>query len=62
MNFEDLLKKAIRLLIAKKKLASLVYIEKKCQGVEDIILKCDCKSCIDFNTSSFNIPPSVQTY
>lgn len=40
MNFDDLLKKAIRHLEAKKKLASLIHVKKKNQEVEDLVQKC----------------------
>ncbi len=46
MDFDDLLKKAMALLGAKKKLASLVQVEKKSQEVEDLVEKCDYKTRI----------------
>ena len=62
MDLDDLLKKAIGLLMAKKKLANLVHVEKESQGVEDLIIKCDYKSCISFNSSFFVTPPSISAY
>lgn len=43
MDFDDLLKKAMGLLGAKKKLASLVQVEKAGQEVENLVGKCDYK-------------------
>lgn len=41
MDFEDLLKKAMELLMAKKILVSLIQVKKKIQGVEDLVVKCN---------------------
>ena len=41
MDFDDLLKKAMRLLRAKKKLASMVQVENESQEVEDLMEKCN---------------------
>ena len=46
MDFDDLLKRDMGLLGAKKKLANLVQVEKKSQKVEDLIEKCDYKTRI----------------
>ncbi len=46
IDFSDLLKKAMRLLGAKKKLASIVKVEKKSQEVKDLVEKCDYKTHI----------------
>ncbi len=46
IDFDDLSKKTIGLLKAKKKLASLVQVEKKSQEVEDLVEKCDYKTRI----------------
>ena len=62
MEFENLLKKAIGLLMAKKKLASLVHVEKKSRRVEDLIVKYDYKSHIVCNPSYFIMPPSIPAY
>lgn len=62
MDFEDLLKKAMRFLMAKKKLVSLVHVKKESQGAEDLVVKSDYKSWIGFNPSSFMTPSPVLTY
>ena len=62
MDFEDLLKKVIGLLEAKKKLASMVQVEKKSQGVEDLIEKCNQRTCISSTLKCLIIPPFVLTY
>lgn len=62
MNNKDLLKKAMRLLIAKKKFVSLVHIETKRQEIEDLIIKYDYKFCISSNLRSFNISLLVPIY
>lgn len=62
LDFEDLLKKTMGLLVAKKKLASLVYVEKKSQGVEDFIVKYDYKSCIDSSPSYFITLSPISIY
>lgn len=41
IDFENLLKKAMRLLGAKKKLASMVQIKIKSQGIKDFMEKCN---------------------
>ena len=46
IDFDHLLKKAMALLGAKKKLASLVQVEKRSQEVEDLVEKCDYKTRI----------------
>ena len=61
-DFDDLLNQAMGLLMAKKKLANLVYIEKESQGVEYLVIKCDYKSCISSNPSFFVTPPSIPAY
>ena len=52
----------MELLMDEKKLVILVHIEKKNQKVEDLIIKCDLKSCISFNPSCFIMPPSIPAY
>lgn len=46
MNFDGLLKKTTKLLVAKKKLANLVQIEKKSQKMKNLIEKYNYKTCI----------------
>lgn len=62
INFKNPIKKVMKLWIAKKKLASLVYIEKKRQKTKDHMIKCDYKSHIRFSLSLFIIPPLILTY
>lgn len=62
INLENLSKKAMRLLRAKKKLANFVYIEKKSQKVEYLIIKYNQKSYIGSNLDFFVTPPSIPTY
>ena len=62
MDFDDLLKKIMGLLMEKKKLPNLVHIEKESQGVEDLVMRDDYKSCISSNSSSFITPPSIPVY
>ena len=50
------------LLRAKKKLASIVQVEKEGQEVEDLVEKCDYKTRISSAPNYFIIPPSVPTY
>lgn len=65
----------MKLLEANKKLVSLVQIEKKCQEVEDLVEKCNYKTCIGstqnylftqplisaYQPPIFSTPPTVQT-
>ena len=46
MGFDNLLMKAMGLLEAKEKLASLVQVEKSIQEIEDLVEKCDYKTRI----------------
>ncbi len=62
MDFDDLLKKAMRLLGAKKKLASMVQVEKESQGVEDLVEKCNHRTCISSTPKRIITPPSVPNY
>ena len=62
IDFDDLLKKAMRLLIVKKKLSNFVHVEKESQGVEDYVIKCECKSRISSNPSCFVMPPLIPAY
>ena len=62
MDFDDLLKKAMKLSAAKKKLASMVQIEKKSQEIEDFVEKCNHKTHINFIPNRVITPPSVPTY
>lgn len=48
IEFNDLLKKVIGLLEAKKKLSSLVNIKKEGQEIENFIEKFNYKTCISF--------------
>ena len=52
MDFDDLVKKAMRLLGAKEKLASLVQVEKKSQEVENQVENCDYKTRISSTPNS----------
>lgn len=62
MSFENLLKKAMRLLMSKKKSASLVQVEKESQRVEDLIKKCDYKTHISFTQNHLVPPPLIPIY
>ena len=62
MNFDDLFKKAMGLLGAKKKLASMVQVEKESQGVEDLVEKCNHRTRINSTPNRVITPPSVPTY
>ena len=62
MEFDDLLKKAMGLLGAKKKLASLVHVEKEGQEVEDLVEKCDYKTRVSPTPNHLLTPPSVPAY
>ena len=62
MEFDDLLKKAMGLLGAKKKLASLVYIEKEGQEVEDLVEKCEHKTRISSTRNRLLTFPSMHAH
>ena len=62
MDFDNLFKKAIRLLGVKKKFANIVQVEKEGQAVENLIEKCNYKTRISSVLNCFIIPPSVPTY
>lgn len=62
IEFDDLLKKVMRLLEAKKKLASLVYIEKKGQKVENLIETYNNKTHISSTPNRLFIFPSMLTH
>ena len=60
MDFADLLKKALGLLGAKKKLVDLVRTDKKSDRIEDLVDKCEKKSQISFATNySAPLPESA---
>ena len=50
MNFADLLKKALGLLGAKKKLVDLVWTDKKSDRIENLVDKCEKKTQISSTT------------
>lgn len=62
INCDDLFKKVIGLLKVKKKLTSIVQIEKKSQGVEDLIEKCNHKTCISSISSCIITLPFIPNY
>lgn len=62
MDFDDLLKKAIGLLRAKKKLASLVQVEKGSQKVEDLVEKYNCKTRISLMPNRLLTQPPISIY
>ncbi len=62
MDFDDLLKKAMGLLGAKKKLASMVQVEKKSQGVEDLVEKCNHRIRISSTPNRIITSPSIPNY
>ena len=62
IDFDDLLKKAMGLLEAKKKLAGLVQVEKKSQRVEDLVEKCDLKTCINSKPGPLLTQTPMQAY
>lgn len=51
MDFADLLKKALKILGAKKKLVDLVWTDKKSDWIENLIDKCEKKTQISFATN-----------
>ena len=53
MDFADLLKKALGLLRAKKKLVNLVWTDKKSNWIKDLVDKCKKKTQI---SSAANYP------
>lgn len=57
MDFADLLKKALGLLGAKKKLVDLVRMDKKNDRIEDLVDKCEKKTQISSATNYFNPLP-----
>ena len=62
INFENLLKKTMGLLGAKKKLASIIQVEKKSQGVEDLIEKYNQRIRISSIPNCFITLLFVSTY
>ena len=62
MDFDNLLKKAMGLLRAKKKRASVVQVEKKGQEIENLVEKCNYKTRISFTTNCLIMPSSIPTY
>ena len=62
MEFYDLLKKAIRLLKAKKKLANLVHIKKKGPKVENLGKTYNNKTRISSTPNCLLISPSIPTH
>ncbi len=61
-DFDDLLKKAMRLLGAKKKLARIVQVEKNSQEVEDLVEKCNYKTQISSTPNRLNTQPPIPYY
>lgn len=57
INFADLLKKALGLLGAKKKLVNLVWIDKKSDQIEDLVDKCKKKTQISSAANYSTILP-----
>lgn len=62
MDFDDLLKKAMGLLGAKKKLSSLGQVEKADQEVENLVEKCDYKTRISSTSNRLLTQPLIPTY
>ena len=62
IDFDNLLKKAMGLLGAKKKLASLVQVKKESQGVEDLVEKCDLKTRINSTPGPLLTQTPMPTY
>lgn len=62
MEFDNLLKKAMGLLEAKKKLATLVHVKKEDQEVGELVEKCDYKAQISSNPNRLFISLSMPTY
>lgn len=62
IDFEDLLKKTMGLMIAKKKLASLIEVEKKSQKVENFVKKYDYKTRVSFTPNLLVAPPLILIY
>lgn len=62
MDFDDLLKKAMRLLRIKKKLASLAQVEKESQGIEDLVGKSDLNTRINSISGSLLMQTLMQVY
>lgn len=62
MDFKNLLKKSIRLLRAKIKLVNMVKVEKKSQGIEDFVKKCNFKARICSISNLFILLPSILVY
>lgn len=62
MEFADLLKKAIELLRAKKKLACLVHIEKKGQKIENLVEIYDNKTRINSTSNCLFLSLSIPTH
>ena len=62
IDFEDLLKKSMGLLEIKKKLASIVQIEKESQGVEHLVEKCNQRTRISSTPNCLITLPFVSNY
>lgn len=61
INFADLLKKALKLLRAKKKLVDLVQTDEKSNRIEDLIDKCEKKTRISF-AANYSTPLPNSTF
>ena len=57
-----MLKKNMRLLGAKKKLANIVQVEKEEQEVENLVKKCNYKNRISYTSNCLIIPFSEPIY
>ncbi len=62
MDFDDLLMKAMGLLGVKKKLASLVQVEKRSQEVENLVEKCDHKTRISSTPNCSFMQSLIHTF
>lgn len=56
INFKNLLKKTMGLLKTKKKLASMVLVEEKSQGGENLVKKYNQRTCISFTLNYLFTP------
>ena len=62
MDFDDLLKKVMGSLGVKKKLASMVQVEKESSRVEELVEKCNHRTRISSTSNRVITPPSVPAY
>lgn len=58
MDFADLLKKALELLGAEKKLMDLVQTDKKSDRIKDLVNKCKVKTRISLATNYSSLLPT----